>query len=123
MDQFNAGGPMSSVIEPRGNQKRSNLLGIALGVLVIGLGVGGAAMYSRTSKRLAEDPGLAYRTPEALDKMLARAEDAERAGHAGAAVDAYRFIIAVGAAGNPELLPYIAAARRNLERLGVKPQP
>jgi hypothetical protein len=114
---------MSSAVAPGPDRKRARLVGLVLAGLAVGLAAGGAALYSRTSQRLREDPGLAYRTPESLDKMLARGEDAERAGHRDAAIDAYRFIVKVGAAGNPELMRYVAAARRNLERLGAEPQP
>jgi hypothetical protein len=79
--------------------------------------------FQHTAERVRADPGLSYRTPESLDKMLVRAEQAERAGDRGSAIASYRFVVAVGAGNNPELQPYIAAARRALTRLGVEPQP
>jgi predicted Zn-dependent peptidase len=114
---------MSSVVSPAPNRKRARWVGLVLAVVALGLGAAGAFLYSRTSQRLREDPGLAYRTPESFDKMLARGEAAERAGHRDAAIDAYRFIVKVGAAGVPELARYVDAARRNLARLGAEPQP
>jgi hypothetical protein len=109
--------------QPRADPKRARRIGIFLATVVLGLGVWGATTFQHTAERVRADPGLSYRTPEALDKVLARGEQAERAGDRGSAIVAYRFIVAVGAGTNPELQPYIAAARRALTRLGVEPRP
>jgi hypothetical protein len=109
-------------LSPSGpDPKRARRLGILLAALALGLGVWGALTFQHTAEKVRADPGLSYRTPESLDKVLARGEQAERAGDRGSAIAAYRFIVAVGAASNPELQPYITAARRALTRLGVEP--
>ena len=113
---------MDSLSQPRSDPRRAGRIGILLTVLALGLGVWGATTFQHTAERVRADPGLSYRTPESLDRMLARGEDAERAGDRGAAIAAYRFIVAVGAGTNPELHPYIVAAQRALTRLGVGPQ-
>jgi hypothetical protein len=113
---------MDSLNEPRSDPKRARRIGIFLAVLVLGLGVWGATTFQHTAERVRADPGLSYRTPEALDKMLARGDEAERGGDRGSAIAAYKFIVAVGAGSNPELEPYVAAARRALTRLGVEPR-
>jgi hypothetical protein len=113
---------VDSLSEPRSEPKRARRIGILLAALALGLGVWGATTFQHTAERVRADPGLSFRTPESLDRMLARGEDAERAGDRGAAIVAYRFIVAVGAGTNPELHPYIVAAQRALTRLGVEPQ-
>ena len=55
--------------------------------------------------------------------MLTRAEAAEHAGDRDAAIAAYRFVLAVGANGDPMLELYMKAARRGLARLGATPTP
>jgi hypothetical protein len=119
----NLRGLMDSLNPPRADPKRARKIGIFLAILVIGLGVWGALTFQHTAERVRGDPGLSYRNPEALDKVLARGDQAERAGDRGSAIVAYKFIVAVGAGTNPELEPYIAAARRGLTRLGVEPRP
>lgn len=101
---------------------RARWLAIGLAVVAIASTAAGAFLFSRTQLTLTGDPGRSSRTPETLDKLLARAQDAERAGDFGSAVVAYRFVLAVGAKGDPELEPYMAAARRGLARLGQPPE-
>jgi hypothetical protein len=96
---------------------------IVLGAVAILLAGAGAFLFHRTESVLRTDPGRSTRTPEMLDKLLARAEEAERAGDRGSAIVTYRFVIAVGAKGDSELLPYITAAERGLARLGATSAP
>jgi hypothetical protein len=100
------------------SRRRARRLGLLLGGTAVALFLVGLLGFWYSSRRLTTDPGLSYRTPATLDKMLARGEQAEQAGDRGAAIAAYRFVVAVGAANDPELAPYITAARRNLARLG-----
>ena len=96
---------------------------IVLGGVAILLAGAGAFLFHRTESVLRTDPGRSTRTPEMLDKLLARADEAERAGDRGSAIVTYRFVIAVGAKGDSELMPYIAAAERGLARLGATNAP
>ena len=112
------------VLSPQSpDPKRAARMGIFLAALALALGYWGATTFHHTAVRASTDPGLSFRTPESLDKVLARGEQAERGGDRGAAIVAYRFIVAVGAGDNPELQLYVTAARRALTRLGVAPQP
>ncbi len=109
----------AAVPDPR----RARRLALFLAGLSLVLAAGGALWFSRTQVRMRTDPGLSWRTPEVLDRMLARGEEAERAGDRGAAIAAYRFVLRVGAGGEPAYEPYIAAARRALARLGADSGP
>lgn len=113
---------MDSLNQPKPDRKRAARIGIVLTLVALGLGLWGATTFHHTAKKMRADPGLSYRTPESLDKVLARADQAERDGDRESAIVAYKFIVAVGAGTSPELEPYIAAARRGLTRLGVEPQ-
>ena len=113
---------MDLVTQPSPDRKRARHIGILLALVALALGVWGATTFQHTAEQVRADPGVSYRTPESLDKVLARGEEAERGGDRGSAIAAYRFIVAVGAGTNPELRPYIAAAQRALTRLGVAPQ-
>jgi hypothetical protein len=106
-------------------QKRAprRATGIVLGTVAILLAGAGAFLFRRTESVLRVDPGRSTRTPEMLDKLLARAEEAERAGDRGSAIVTYRFVVAVGAKGDSELMPYITAAERGLARLGASSAP
>jgi hypothetical protein len=96
---------------------------IVMGGVAILLAGAGAFLFHRTESVLRTDPGRSTRTPEMLDKLLARAEQAERAGDRGSAIVTYRFVVAVGAKGDSELMPYITAAERGLARLGATSAP
>ncbi|HXQ28422.1 MAG TPA: hypothetical protein VN848_04070 [Gemmatimonadales bacterium] len=98
-------------------------LAVVLGATAIILAAAGAFLFHRTESVLRTDPGRSSRTPEMLDKLLARADEAERAGDRGTAIVNYRFVLAVGAKGDSSLLPYITAAQRGLARLGATPAP
>jgi hypothetical protein len=108
---------------PTPDPRRSRRLALALTGLSIVLAAGGALWFSRTEVVLHQDPGRSWRTPDVLDKMVARGEEAEHAGSRGAAIAAYRFVVRVGSGGDPTFEPYIAAARRGLARLGADSQP
>ncbi|HUL49165.1 MAG TPA: hypothetical protein VLT79_04020 [Gemmatimonadales bacterium] len=104
-------------------RKRSRWIGIGIAIVAVGLTAAGGYLYMRSEARWARDPGHSARTPEDLDKMLTRAEAAEHAGDRDAAIAAYRFVLAVGANGDPMLELYMKAARRGLARLGATPTP
>jgi len=114
---------MDSVSPQTPDPRRSQRLALILAGLAVVLAAGGALWFSRTQVRLRVDPGRSWRTPDVLDRMLARAEKAEQAGDRGAAVAAYRFVVAVGSGGDPTFELYIAAARRGLKRLGADSSP
>jgi hypothetical protein len=111
---------MEPDLAPRSHAART--MGLVLGALAIVLAGAGAFLFHRAESVLSTDPGRSSRTPETLDKLLVRAEDAERAGDRGTAIVTYRFVIAVGAKGDSELVPYIAAAERGLARLRASAQ-
>lgn len=96
-------------------------LGLAAAALL--LAAAGAVWFQRFAGALGRDPGVVYRDPGTLAQLLKRAAEAERAGDRGAAIVAYRFVIAVGERGGPELGPYVAAARGALRRLGAADTP
>ena len=108
---------MDSVLPQAPNPRRARRLALALAGLSLVLAAGGALWFSRTEVVLQTDPGRSWRTPDVLDKMVARGDAAEHAGDRGAAIAAYRFLVRVGSGGDPTLEPYIAAARRGLARL------
>jgi len=111
------------VIVPAPQRKRARRIGILLGTIAVALFLLGGVGFWHSSRFLKRDPGLSYRNPTTLDKMLARAQQAEQAGDRGAAITAYRFVVAVGAGDDAELKPYIAAARQGLARLGYPMPP
>ena len=86
---------------------------------VLALAAGGAVWFMRFTGEVRRDPALIYREPATLDKLLKRAEEAERAGDRATAITTYQFVADVGQGTNPELAPYIAAARAGLNRLGA----
>ena len=104
-------------------RKRIRWIGIGLALVIVGLTAAGGYLFMRSEARWAHDPGHSARTPEDLDKMLTRAEAAERAGDRDAAIAAYRFVLAVGSKGDPMIELYMNAARRGLARLGASPTP
>ena len=101
---------------------RKHRIALVLAAAALALAAGGAFWLTRFASELRHDPGVVYREPETLDKLLRRANDAERAGDLGTAITTYRFVIAVGrgeGARAAELAPYVAAARAGLRRLGA----
>lgn len=89
---------------------------ILVGAVIL-LAAGGAIWFFRFAGEVRRDPALIYRDPTTLDKLLKRAEEAERAGDRATAITTYRFVADVGQGTNPALAPYIAAARAALNRL------
>jgi len=83
------------------------------------LAAGGALWFLQFASQVRRDPALIYREPATLEKLLKRANDAERAGDSATAITTYRFVTAVGQGAGAELAPYVAAARAGLNRLGV----
>lgn len=96
--------------------RRVALLLLGASLLAVG---GGALWFTRSVSRVQRDPGLVYRDPAVLQKLLQRGNDAERAGDRATAVTTYRFVLAVAQGGGVALEPYVAAARAGLTRLGV----
>jgi len=114
---------MDRVVPQTSNPRRARRLALALAALAVVLAAGGALWFSRTQVVLQTDPGRSWRTPDVLDKMVARGDAAEHARDRGAAIAAYRFVVRVGSGGDPRFEPYIAAARRGLARLGADTLP
>ena len=106
--------PETATPGPGPSPRRVALI-LAAGVLL--LAAGGAIWFVRFAGEVRRDPALIYREPATLDKLLKRAEEAERAGDRATAIATYRFVADVGQGTSPELAPYIAAARAGLNRL------
>ena len=83
------------------------------------LAAGGALWFLQFASQVRRDPALVYREPATLDKLLKRANDAERAGDRATAITTYRFVMAVGQGAGADLAPYVVAARAGLTRLGA----
>ncbi|PYP06391.1 MAG: hypothetical protein DMD25_03330 [Gemmatimonadetes bacterium] len=83
------------------------------------LAAGGALWFLQFASRVRGDPALIYREPATLEKLLERANDAERAGDRATAITTYRFVMAVGQGVGADLAPYVVAARAGLTRLGA----
>ena len=83
------------------------------------LAAGGALWFLQFASQVRRDPALVYREPATLDKLLKRANDAERAGDRATAITTYRFVMAVGQGAGADLAPYVVAARAGLSRLGA----
>ena len=102
-----------------GRARRVALL--LLGAALV-LAAGGALWFFQFASRVRHDPALIYREPATLDKLLKRANDAERAGDRVTAITTYRFVMVVGqgaGGASADLTPYVAAARAGLSRLGA----
>lgn len=94
-------------------------LAVLLAAVALAAAVAGAWWFVRFESQLVRDPALVYRDAATLEKQLKRAGEAERGGDRAAAITIYRFVATVGAAGGPELAPYLAAARAGLRRLAA----
>ena len=111
--------PADGVPAPPGRARRVALL--LLGAALV-LAAGGALWFFRFASEVRRDPALIYREPATLDKLLKRANDAERAGDRATAIATYRFVMTAGQGvgeASAELAPYVAAARAGLSRLGA----
>ena len=108
--------PIDGSPTPRRRGRREALLLIGAALI---LAAGGALWFTRFASQVRRDQGLIYREPATLDKLLKRANDAERAGDRATAITTYRFVMAVGQGADADLAPYVAAARAGLSRLGV----
>ncbi len=83
------------------------------------LAAGGALWFLQFASQVRQDPALIYREPATLDKLLKRANDAERAGDRATAITTYRFVMEVGQGAGADLAPYVVAARAGLSRLAA----
>ena len=107
---------------PEGKSRR---VALVLAAAALALGAAGAFWVTRFARQVGRDPGLVYREPGTLEKLLQRARDAERAGDRATAISVYRFVIAVGEGSGAdrgrrgEVARYVGAARAGLSRLGV----
>ena len=110
---------MQPDLAPRKPASARRLVLVLAGATLV-LGAGGALWFTRFASHVRRDPALIYREPATLDKLLKRANDAERAGDQATAITTYRFILAVGQGADAGLAPYVAAARAGLTRLGAK---
>jgi hypothetical protein len=94
-------------------------IALLLAGVTLVLVAGGGWWFVRFAGHLPRDPGVVYRDPTTLDKLLKRASDAERAGDRTTAITTYRFVASVGDGAGAEWAPYAAAARAALKRLGA----
>jgi hypothetical protein len=102
-----------------GPPRRARRVALLLLAASLVLAAGGALWFLQFASQVRRDPALIYREPATLDKLLKRANDAERAGDSATAITTYRFVTAVGQGAGVDLAPYVAAARAGLNRLGV----
>lgn len=98
---------------------RARRLALLLAGAILLLGAGGALWFTRFAAHVRRDPALIYREPATLEKLLKRANDAERTGDQATAITTYRFVLAVGQGAGADLAPYVVAARAGLTRLGA----
>ncbi|HEX4627532.1 MAG TPA: hypothetical protein VH137_01990 [Gemmatimonadales bacterium] len=109
---------MASDLPPVSRRRRRRVALLLLSAALI-LVAGGGIWFIRFAARARRDPALIYREPATLDKLLQRANEAERAGDRATAITTYRFVMTVGQGAGAELTPYVVAARAGLNRLGA----
>jgi len=102
-----------------GSPRRARRVALLILGASLVLAAGGALWFLQFTSQVRQDPALIYREPATLEKLLKRANDAERAGDRATAITTYRFVVAVGQGAGAELAPYVAAARAGLTRLGA----
>jgi hypothetical protein len=105
--------------DPREGPARARRVALLLAGATLVLALGGALWFVRFAAHVRRDPALIYREPATLEKLLKRAEDAERSGDRATAITTYRFVLAVGQGAGAELASYLVAARAGLTRLGA----
>jgi len=103
---------------PPSPRRARRLALLLLGASLV-LAAGGALWFLHFASHVRRDPALIYREPATLEKLLKRANEAERAGDRGTAITTYRFVMAVGQGAGADLAPYVIAARAGLTRLGA----
>lgn len=108
---------------PPVSRRRARRLAVLLVSAVLILVAGGGIWFLRFAARARRDPAFIYREPATLEKLLKRANEAERAGDRTTAITTYRFVMTVGQGAGPELTPYVVAARAGLTRLGAADTP
>ncbi|HVH67408.1 MAG TPA: hypothetical protein VM716_06035 [Gemmatimonadales bacterium] len=108
---------------PPVSRRRARRLALLLVSAVLILTAGGAIWFMQFAARTRRDPALIYREPGTLEKLLQRANEAERAGDRATAITTYRFVMTVAQGAGAELTPYVVAARAGLTRLGVADTP
>src|SRR5256885_6328905 len=115
--------PADVVPASPGRARRVALL--LLGAALV-LGVGGAMWFFQFASQVRRDPALIYREPATLEKLLQRANDAERAGDRATAITTYRFVMTVGRgvgeAGSPPP-PHVPAPPGGASPLAPPPTP
>ncbi len=75
---------------------RARRVALLLLAAALVLAAGGALWFFQFASQVRHDPALIYREPATLDKLLKRANDAERAGDRVTAITTYRFVRVVG---------------------------
>src|SRR3989475_10875942 len=82
------------------------------------LAAGGAVWFLQFASQVRRDPAFIYREPATLDKLLKRANEAERAGDRATAITTYRFVLAGGEGGGGHLAALVPADRAGAARPG-----
>jgi len=112
---------MPADVVPASPRRARRVAFLLLGAALV-LGAGGALWFVQFASQVRRDPALIYREPATLEKLLQRANDAERAGDRATAITTYRFVMTVGQGvgeAGSDLAPYVAAARAGLSRLAA----
>src|SRR3989442_4954956 len=98
--------PPDAVPAPPRRARRVALLLVGASLV---LAAGGAVWFLQFASQVRRDPALIYREPATLDKLLKRANEAERAGDRATAITTYRVVLAVGERGGGRLAAHRAA--------------
>src|SRR2546426_2177399 len=98
--------PPAAVPAPPRRARRVALLLVGASLV---LAAGGAVWFLQFASQVRRDPALIYREPATLDKLLKRANEAERAGDRATAITTYRFGLAGGEGGGGDLVPRVPA--------------
>src|SRR3989442_15131934 len=103
---------------PASSRRARRVALLLLGASLV-LAAGGALWFLRFASQVRRDPAFIYREPATLEKLLKRANDAERAGDRATAITTYRFVMAGGEGGGAHPGPDGAAAPAGGSRLGA----